>query len=288
MVSAVFHFWALVFGIHERTWFWYWRQMDDAFCYWRWAEYSISASLMALAIALSLGIREQNALAGIFMLHWSTMWFGFLVEYVSVPKYKLDDTEYAVPSGFAEVEAFVKNGETKFPVNYADENLGRNALKLIDQYEWEGDRPSRDLRAYSAASGAPASADAATPAVAKTSKYPWSNIQGQKCRNYVRRMVPHVLGWFPISAAWVMMIHQLDLAADDLEAVSNERIPEWVLGAIWGTIIIFWSFTVVQIIFQKLNPAHYWGDAQLSNLDCEFEFECDPFIAQVRNSSIAH
>ena len=81
MVSAVFHFWALVFGIHERTWFWYWRQMDDAFCYWRWAEYSISASLMALAIALSLGIREQNALAGIFMLHWSTMWFGFLVEY---------------------------------------------------------------------------------------------------------------------------------------------------------------------------------------------------------------
>lgn len=45
-------------------------------------------------------------------------------------------------------------------------------------------------------------------------------------------MVPHVLGWFPISAAWVMMIHQLDLAADDLEAVSNERIPEWVLGAV--------------------------------------------------------
>ena len=62
------------------SWSIYWQQMDDAFCYWRWAEYSLSASLMALAIALSLGIREQNALAGIFMLHWSTMWFGFLVE----------------------------------------------------------------------------------------------------------------------------------------------------------------------------------------------------------------
>ena len=76
--------------------------MDDAFCYWRWAEvqctpnptpfpthpiritgqftltplpnqYSVSASLMAMAIGITLGIREQNALAAIFMLHWATM-----------------------------------------------------------------------------------------------------------------------------------------------------------------------------------------------------------------------
>ena len=36
--SAIFHFWALVVGAHEYFWFWYWRKMDDAFCYWRWAE----------------------------------------------------------------------------------------------------------------------------------------------------------------------------------------------------------------------------------------------------------
>jgi len=59
----------------------YWRQMDDAFCYWRWAEYSVSASIMALSIAISIGIREQNTLALIFMCHWSTMAFGFLTEY---------------------------------------------------------------------------------------------------------------------------------------------------------------------------------------------------------------
>ena len=84
--------------------------MDDAFCWWRWAEargtppqppspspgsnhwpihttplpnqYSVSASLMAMAIGITLGIREQNALAAIFMLHWATMAFGFLVESV--------------------------------------------------------------------------------------------------------------------------------------------------------------------------------------------------------------
>ena len=42
--------------------------------------------------------------------------------------------------------------------------------------------------------------------------------------------------------------------------LARAHTPDGCLCAqIWGTIIIFWSFTVVQIIFQKLNPAHYWG-----------------------------
>jgi len=40
--SAVFHFFALVAGAFERFWFIYWRQLDDAFAWWRWVEYSIS------------------------------------------------------------------------------------------------------------------------------------------------------------------------------------------------------------------------------------------------------
>ena len=62
--SAIFHFWALVAGAYEYWWFWYWRQMDDAFCFWRWAEYSISASIMAMGMAITLGIREQYAVRG--------------------------------------------------------------------------------------------------------------------------------------------------------------------------------------------------------------------------------
>ena len=96
----------LIAGGFELFWFWYWRQMvraspcrppaghlpatcrppagnlpatcrqarapalraqDDGFCYWRWLEYSASASIMAMAIAWP-GLREQNILAGIFML----------------------------------------------------------------------------------------------------------------------------------------------------------------------------------------------------------------------------
>ena len=39
----------------------------------RWLEYSASASVMAMGIAISVGLREQNVLSGIFMLHFATM-----------------------------------------------------------------------------------------------------------------------------------------------------------------------------------------------------------------------
>jgi hypothetical protein len=38
LISAIFHLWALFVGIFERTWFLYWRQLDDCFAYWRWME----------------------------------------------------------------------------------------------------------------------------------------------------------------------------------------------------------------------------------------------------------
>ena len=60
LISAVFHLWAVVLGLFEHSWFWYFRQIDDAFCYWRWAEYSCSCSLMGMLLAITLGIREQN------------------------------------------------------------------------------------------------------------------------------------------------------------------------------------------------------------------------------------
>jgi len=45
--SAIFHLWALVVGGFDRFWYIYWRQLDNARAYWRWIEYSISASIMA-------------------------------------------------------------------------------------------------------------------------------------------------------------------------------------------------------------------------------------------------
>lgn len=38
LISAVFHLFSMVAGLFESTWFYYWRQIDDAFCWWRWLE----------------------------------------------------------------------------------------------------------------------------------------------------------------------------------------------------------------------------------------------------------
>ena len=131
----------------------------------------------------------------------------------------------------------------------------------------QGDRPAADIRlAYSrtrdaqedgAKEGleAPPGQTAAPQRRGVHIRFIWS----QKTRNYIRRMVPHILGWFPISAAWVMIINALETARHDLADVSEEEIPSWVLGAIYGTFVIFWSFTVVQILFQWYSPGYYWG-----------------------------
>ena len=104
-------------------------------------EYSISASIMAMGIALSLGLREQNILACIFMLHWTTMWLGFLTEYVSVPKYHQDTTKYLTPIGRLQFEEFANyqgnKNEWTTQTNYRDYDKGANALKIINQVEWE-------------------------------------------------------------------------------------------------------------------------------------------------------
>ena len=36
-------------------------------------------------------------------------------------------------------------------------------------------------------------------------------------------------------------------------------MPEFVNGLLYGSVIIFWSFGVVQVIFQCLPPGYYWG-----------------------------
>ena len=70
-------------------------------------------------------------------------------------------------------------------------------------------------------------------------------------------MIPHVIGWFPYTSAWVIMFHALRLAQDDLAEVSTEKIPEWVFGAIIGTFLIFCAFAVVQMLYQWYAPGYY-------------------------------
>ena len=240
--SAIFHFWALIAGAYEYWWFWYWRQLDDAFAYWRWAEYSISASLMAMGMAITLGIREQYALAGIFMLTWATQTYGFLTEYISTPKAFMDEENHKYPVGPLQLKKFSDPSNNEY--GKTDYYKDPNALKLISQTEWTSDRPLYDIK------------NPQQPVGIERIDY---LVRAQRTRNWIRRMVPHVFGWFTMTSVWFILVVQLENAKRDIDEISDRNIPSWVNALIYGTFLIFTQFAFVQIVFQRLNPGFYWA-----------------------------
>ena len=85
LASAIAHAFVVLVGPFDRFAWAYWKQLDSAFSWWRWAEYSISASIMALAIFLLSGVREQNTLVFVFLLMWCVQAFGLFTEMYSRP-----------------------------------------------------------------------------------------------------------------------------------------------------------------------------------------------------------
>lgn len=90
---------------------------------------------MGVAMAITLGIREQNTLAAIFMLIWCCMAFGFLTEYVSTPKSLVDTVNHKYPVGPYQLRKFADSSNNEY--GKTDYYRDPNALKLISQDEWE-------------------------------------------------------------------------------------------------------------------------------------------------------
>ena len=59
---------------------WYERKLDERSGYARWIEYSISASIMVVLIAMLVGIWDLAALVGIFAANSAMIVFGLLME----------------------------------------------------------------------------------------------------------------------------------------------------------------------------------------------------------------
>ena len=168
--------------------------------------------------------------------------FGFLVEYISTPKALVDTTPHYRPVGAYEFALWRQGKKLPSPIERYRNDPG--ALKLISQDQWTLDRPLYDIKATNTVVGA-------------ESDY---FVQAQRRQNFVRRMIPHIFGWFTMSAAWIIIVVHLEWARHDLAKLSDDiSIPSWVDGVIYGTVLIFWSFTFPQIIFQFLPPGFYWG-----------------------------
>ena len=226
-ISAIAHLFAVIFGLFESTWFFYFRQLDDAFVWWRWVEYFSSSSVMIILMALSLGIREINTLFLLLVCMATTQIFGFLTELYSRPKITKDTTDYKTAVG--------KLGFIGKPQYSADER----ALHLISQSAWEGDAPTQNEDG--------------------TTADPIDYRSAQYSSNYIRRLVPFLCGWLPYSAVFIVLIVNLEWSR--FVAISNygSDMPSWVRSLLYGSFVIFTSFAFVLPIFQYLSPSHYWG-----------------------------
>ena len=142
-ISAVFHLWALIVGFFERWWF-ICTQMDDAFCPGAGSSTRFRRRSWPWPSALPSGCASSfSILAGIFMLHWCTMAFGFLVEYIAVPKYMLDTTALAA-RGRLQMDRWEQDLPPPTPIERMRNDP--RALKLISQDQWNMDRPLYDAQ----------------------------------------------------------------------------------------------------------------------------------------------
>ena len=90
-ISAVFHGFVVLVGPFEGLSWLYWAQLDNCWCWWRWAEYSISAPIMFFALQLIIGLRDENTLSFSFLLVVFVMAFGFATESWSRPSQREQD-----------------------------------------------------------------------------------------------------------------------------------------------------------------------------------------------------
>lgn len=81
LLSALAHLLISMPGAFE----WYREQLGKRRNYARWAEYSLSASLMMVLIAMLTGISDIAALGGIFGVNAAMILFGLLMEKYEVP-----------------------------------------------------------------------------------------------------------------------------------------------------------------------------------------------------------
>ena len=56
----------------------------------------------------------------------------------------------------------------------------------------------------------------------------YSHVRAQRTANWLRRMVPHVFGWFTMTSVWFILIVQLENAKRDIDEISDRNIPDWV------------------------------------------------------------
>ena len=128
-LSAFAHLVWVVFGALPVSVPYLWRSLDRCIVPTRWLEYTASASLMMIAIAIISGTRDSNTLFGIFALCATTMLLGLVTEMHSRPE------QTGVDDQGQPVYNYDKWGGDPAPVKWADFTVFY-AAKKWRSYSW--------------------------------------------------------------------------------------------------------------------------------------------------------
>lgn len=85
LVSAIIHFFVVILGPFDRWIFYLWRQLDLCFVYWRWLDFLITFPMTMMVLCCITELRDENTIAGIWMLCTGTVACFFLTELWSRP-----------------------------------------------------------------------------------------------------------------------------------------------------------------------------------------------------------
>jgi len=196
LISAIFHAFAVIAGPFDRLAPYYWKQLDNALAYWRWIEYSASASVMLLALFLVSGIREQNSLAMAFFLMWSVQMFGLLTEIGSRPdKRESDGYRGWINDPIRDEQLLLIERKRRA---YRDRSNGQREEAPRD-YPYKGTMAMQD--AQTRYNWANQSLNEMPPPLTYEEQKIVSAYAMAYTLNYVRRMLPHTIGIFPVSSA---------------------------------------------------------------------------------------
>lgn len=226
-LSAFFHSWpALGIPLFAEP---YYRWIDECRNPLRWIEYSFSASVMALILAASAGVRSMLLLVAIFVLIWTTMVFGWVNEALSRP-----DTR-GVRAGDPYKHWMIRYHT---PVEAQGANLAQYGSLAGESVALLKDRDSRH--------GNPNHTD-----TNQNLSFPALGSFGAT----LQRLGPFFLGFVPYATAWWIILH---VFARNI-APYIDVIPWFVPIIVYGEAISFTFFAVVQFIQQVTDSCvNYW------------------------------
>ena len=183
----------------------------------------MSAPVMTVALFLITGVRERNVLITVFLLMATTMFFGFLTELIARPDIRDDD-------GYR---------------GWVGDTIRSDSIRSIER-----------RRRKAATSRVQFNKE-----LTEEEKHTERRFSRLYVKNYVRRMTPHLLGFVPYTAVWYTFFLNFSTQLEDLKREDQalfDSIPDFVPVIIAGSVLIFSSFTFVQLRWQWLGPDEYW------------------------------